>query len=132
MLKEPIWIDQEALIALHGESLSRFGGPEGLRDRGMLESALGRPRNQQAYSTEVDLAALAAAYAFGISRNHPFVDGNKRAAFIAMDLFLILNGHELVVEETDAIATFLALAAGDLGEDGLADWIRSNMQALPD
>jgi death on curing protein len=129
MLHEPIRIEQDALISLHDECLARFGGPSGTRDLGMLEPALGRPCNQQAYSDHVDLAALAAAYAFCIARNHPFVDGNKRTAFIAMELFLLLNGQTLILDEPDAIATFLALAAGDLTEQELADWIRAGMVA---
>jgi death-on-curing protein len=129
VLHEPVWLDTNTLIALHRECLARFGGPEGIRDRGMLESATGRPRNQQAHADHVDLAALAAAYAFGIARNHPFVDGNKRTAFIAMELFLLLNGQHLELDEPDAIATFLGLAAGSLSEQELADWIRERMVA---
>lgn len=106
-----------------------FGGPEGLRDDTMLESALGRPVNQFHYGGAVDLALLAAAYAFGIARNHPFVDGNKRAAFLAVGLFLGKNGQALQADQTDAIATFLSLAAGDLSEDELATWIRKRMVA---
>jgi death on curing protein len=129
MIPEPFWLDPETVIAFHNENLQRFGGPEGIRDRTMLESALARPINKHAYTAEFDLAGLAAAYAFGIARNHPFVDGNKRAAYVAMEVFLMINGFDLEIEDEDAIATFRALAAGDLSEDELATWIRAHMVA---
>jgi death on curing protein len=125
--REPIWLDRDALVALHAESLARFGGPDGIRDPGMLDSALGRPVNQFHYSGQTNYAQLAAAYAFGIARNHPFIDGNKRAAFIAMELFLAINGFELELNEPDAIATFLALAASELEEEALAAWVSVRM-----
>ena len=128
-MKEPRWITREGLVRLHLQSLQMFGGPEGLRDENMLESALGRPVNHYHYGGAVDLALLAAAYAFGIARNHPFVDGNKRAAFLAVGLFLGKNDYLLKVEQQDAITTFLFLAAGDLTEDQLATWIRGHMVA---
>jgi death on curing protein len=131
-MKEPRWISRPGLERLHLQSLQMFGGPGGLRDEGMLESALGRPVNQFLYGGAVDLALLAAAYAFGIARNHPFVDGNKRAAFLAVGLFLGKNGHRLVVEDADAIATFLMLAAGEVSEDQLADWIRARIVPIED
>jgi death on curing protein len=127
-VKEPVWIRREALEALHGRSLQQFGGPAGLRDAGMLESALARPVNQWAYAAATGLPALAAAYGYGLARNHPFVDGNKRAAFLAVALFLRLNGLRLVADTTDAISTFLDLAAGTLDENGLADWIAAHTQ----
>jgi death on curing protein len=127
MISEPFWLDPDMVIAAHNENLQRFGGPEGIRDITMLESALGRPINKHAYASEFDLAGLAAAYAFGIARNHPFVDGNKRAAYIAMEVFLIINGFDLELDESDAIVTFLTLAAGELSEDKLATWIRDHM-----
>lgn len=129
MIPEPFWLDVDVVIAFHQENLQRFGGPEGLRDRSLLESALARPINKHAYAAEFDLAGLAAAYAYGIARNHPFVDGNKRAAYIAMETFLMLNGFNLELDEQDAITTFLSLAAGDLSEDDLATWIREHMAA---
>jgi death on curing protein len=129
MIPEPFWLDPETVIAFHNENLQRFGGPEGIRDRTMLESALARPINKHAYASEFDLAGLAAAYASGIARNHPFVDGNKRAAFVAMEVFLMINGFELELDDDDAITTFLSLAAGDLTEDELATWIREHMVA---
>ena len=128
-MKEPRWITREGLVRLHLQSLQMFGGPEGLRDENMLESAFGRPVNQFHYGGAVDIALLAAAYAFGIARNHPFVDGNKRAALLAVGLFLGKNGYNLVANQADAITTFLSLAAGDLTEDQLATWIRNHMVA---
>jgi death-on-curing protein len=122
---EPIWLTADLMIDIHAEQLAIFGGPSGLRDRGMLESALGRPLNKYAYG-ESDLAVLAAAYTFGIARNHPFVDGNKRAAFAALIVFLGLNNIDFVVPETHATAMILEVAAGNIGENGLARWIRDN------
>ena len=126
-MSEPVWIARAALVILHERSLQQFGGPPGLRDENMLESALARPRNVHAYTGMTDLPLLAAAYAFGIARNHPFVDGNKRAAFLAVGLFLGLNGHRLVAETVDAVTTFLGLAAGEVSEEELAGWIRARM-----
>jgi death on curing protein len=124
-MSEPIWLDVEILIDLHAEQLALFGGPDGIRDQGMLESALGRPVNKFSYG-EDDLAALAAAYAFGIARNHPFVDGNKRAAFGALIVFLGLNDMDFRVSPESATAIILALAAGEVSEESLARWIRDN------
>lgn len=124
---EPIWLDATDALAIHDRQLAEHGGGTGVRDIGMLESALGRPVNQWHYG-ENDPAALAAAYAFGVARNHPFIDGNKRTAWVVARLFLALNGHSLVFLAQDAIATVLALAAGDLAEDELADWFRTRLQ----
>jgi len=124
-MNEPIWLDVEILIDLHAEQLALFGGPDGIRDQGRLESALGRPINKFA-DGETDLAALAAAYGFGIARNQPFVDGNKRAAFGAIIVFLGLNDIDFLVPPESATAMILALAAGEVGEQGLARWIRDN------
>ena len=110
------------------EQLALFGGPDGIRDQGMLESALGRPVNKFSYG-ETDVAALAAAYAFGIARNHPFVDGNKRAAFGAIIVFLGLNDIDFLVAPESAAAMILALAAGEVNEEGLTRWIRDNWPA---
>ena len=128
---EPVWLTVDLMIDVHAEQLALFGGPAGLRDRGMLESALGRPLNKYAYG-ETDLAILAAAYTFGIARNHPFVDGNKRASFAALIVFLGLNDVEFVVPETHATAMILAVAAGNIGEEGLARWIRDNWPVVSD
>jgi death on curing protein len=125
-MSEPKWLTVRDMVALHAEQLAIFGGPPGIRDAGLLESALDRPRNKWAYG-ERDLAALAAAYAFGLSRNHPFVDGNKRASFAALIVFLRLNGVRFAPTPTEAIAAMLALAAGEIGEDGLAQWVRDRM-----
>ncbi len=124
-MTEPIWLTVELVVAIHGEQIRLFGGPEGIRDPGMLESALDRPKNKWAYG-EHGLPELAAAYAFGIARNHPFVDGNKRASFLALITFLGLNGIDFVVGEPQAAAAILALAAGEIEEEGLARWIRDN------
>jgi death-on-curing protein len=124
-MNEPVWLDVEILIDLHAEQLALFGGPDGIRDQGMLESALGRPINKFAYG-ETDLAALAAAYGFGIARNHPFVDGNKRAAFGAIIVFLGLNDIDFLVPPESATAMILSLAAGEVNEEGLTRWIRDN------
>jgi death-on-curing protein len=125
-MNEPIWLDVEIVTDLHAEQLALFGGPDGICDQGMLESALGRPLNKFAYG-ETDLAALAAAYAF--ARNHPFVDGNKGAAFGAMIVFLGLNGIDFLVPSESATAIILALAAGEVDEEGLTRWIRDNWPA---
>jgi len=122
---EPQWLDTDIVLDIHAEQLAIFGGGDGMRDLGLLESALARPLNKFAYG-ETDIAALAAAYAFGIARNHPFVDGNKRAAFGAMIVFLGLNGIDLDVPPEDATAIILEVAAGEIDEDGLARWLRDN------
>jgi death-on-curing protein len=124
-MSEPQWLDTSIVLDVHAEQLVLFGGADGIRDLGLLESALGRPLNKFAYG-ERDLAVLAASYAFGIARNHPFVDGNKRAAFASMIVFLGLNGVDLDVSPADATAIILGLAAGEIDEDGLARWIRDN------
>ena len=123
---EPRWVAERSALALHDRQLAEHGGPEGVRDAGMLASALARPVNQWAYGTD-DLCALAAAYAFGIARNHPFADGNKRTAWVVARLFLRKNGLVLRHDERESIATVLALAAGELTEDQLADWFRARI-----
>ena len=129
-MNEPIWLDVEILIDLHAEQLALFGGSDGIRDQGMLESALGGPVNKFTYG-KTDLAALAAAYAFGIARNHPFVDGNKRAAFGAIIVFLGLNDIDFLVPPESAAAMILSFAAGDVNEEGLTRWIRDNWPPEP-
>lgn len=124
-----VWVEPRVIIAVHAEQLAEHGGGEGLRDAGLLESALARPMNLAAYD-EPDVAALAAAYGFGIVRNHPFVDGNKRTGLIALELFLALNGYGLVADDTECVLTILTLAAGTLDEAGLADWIRARLRLL--
>lgn len=124
-MSEPRWLTEDQVVRMHAEQLSIFGGPPGIRDPVMLGSALDRPRNKWSYG-EQDLANLAAAYAFGVARNHPFVDGNKRAAFMCMMVFLRKNGIEFAPPEAEAIEAMLALAAGEVDEDGLSRWIRDN------
>jgi death-on-curing protein len=122
---EPVWLDTDIVLDIHAEQLAVFGGGDGVRDLGLLESTLARPLNKFAYG-ETDLAALAAAYAFGIARNRPFVDGNKRAAFGSMIVFLGLDEIDLDVPPEDATAIVLEVAAGEIDEDGLARWLRDN------
>ncbi|QUT04542.1 type II toxin-antitoxin system death-on-curing family toxin [Sphingobium phenoxybenzoativorans] len=124
--REPRWIAQDIILAVHDRQLAEHGGGSGIRDQGLLESALARPLNRWSYG-EDDLATLAACYAFGIARNHPFVDGNKRTAWVAARLFLVINDATLIFEKADAIATMLALASGDLPEDELALWFRERL-----
>ncbi|TRZ90657.1 MAG: type II toxin-antitoxin system death-on-curing family toxin [Rhodocyclaceae bacterium] len=121
-----VWILRRVIIAAHGEQLAEHGGAGGIRDAGLLESALARAQNLAAYG-DPDVAALAAAYGFGIVRNHPFVDGNKRAALIATELFLVLNGYELVAGDANCVLTVLALAAGELDEAEFAGWLRTHL-----
>ena len=120
-----IWVSEALVRAVHGEQLAQHGGAAGVRDGGLLASALGRPQNLVACG-DPDCAALAASLAWGIARNHPFVDGNTRSAFVAGALFMELNGFRLVASEADVVLTFLALAAGDVSEATLADWFRAN------
>ena len=119
------WVNRQALLLLHGESLVIHGGARGIRDTGLLESALMRPENLMAYG-QPDVFDCAAAYAFGLARNPPFVDGNKRAAFLSCGLFLHLNGHRLSASQAEATLTVLALAAGELEETAFADWLRQH------
>jgi death on curing protein len=123
---EPRWISKKALLLLHEESLSEFGGARGLRDEGLLESALARPQNIHAYNPAASVAELAASYGYGVAKNHAFVDGNKRAAFLCIGLFLAINGHRLIASQVDAIKTMLAIAAGTMTEEELAQWIAQN------
>jgi death on curing protein len=128
---EPIWVQQRVVIAAHEESLAEHGGPAGIRDLGMLESALARPLNLYAYAeTTPSLQRLAAAYAFGIAANHPFVDGNKRTALIASVTFLRLNGLRLMAEKSETYLAFYELAAGTFSEEELAQWFTAHTTAL--
>ena len=122
-----VWLDCLDADAIHAEQLAAHGGPPGTRDEGALASALARPQNLAGYG-EPDMAALAASYAFGIARNHPFVDGNKRTAWIIARLFIRLNGGALTFDKEDAYRTVVALAAGDLSEKALAAWFRARLQ----
>ena len=127
-MTEPIWLSPELVIAIHDEQLAEFGGAPGLRDAGALESALARPLNRYHYGN-TDLASLAAAYGFGLSRNHAFVDGNKRTALLANVTFLGLNEVDFVVAEPEAVVMMLALAAGEVDEAGLTQWIADKLRA---
>jgi len=124
-MSEPVWLTPEIVIAIHEMQLAEHGGPAGIRDMGMLESALGRPQNKFAYG-ETDLAVLAAAYGFGVARNHPFIDGNKRTSLMVIYTFLGVNDVEFIVPEAEFATIILDLAAGDVSEESLARWIRDN------
>jgi len=126
-VKTWVWIERSVLLAVHDEQLVEHGGAVGLRDAGLFDSALARPLNLAAYA-EPDVADLAAAYGVGLAKNHPFVDGNKRTAFVAMELFLVLNGYKLLATDADCVLTMLAVAAGDLDEAAFAAWIRHNIK----
>jgi len=121
------WVADDVVLAIHEAQLAEHGGIAGVRDEGLLASALARPRNLEAYGEDVDAASLAAAYAFGVARNHPFLDGNKRTAFVVMELFLNLNGWTLEADDADCISTMLALAAGELSEKALTKWLRERI-----
>jgi death on curing protein len=124
-LDEPKWVTLDQVIAIHSRQLRRFGGAVGLRDEGMLKSALGRPVNKWQYE-QAELPELAAAYAFGLAKNHAFVDGNKRIAFMTMVVFLRKNGIPFAPDQAQSTAMILALAAGEVSEESLARWIRDN------
>ena len=121
-------MDLSVAMAAHEEQLAEHGGARGVRDGGMLESAMARPQNLVAYG-DPDAADLAAAYAFGIARNHPFVDGNKRTAAVVSETFLVLNGYALDCGDVDLVVTFLSLAAGELSAETLAEWFRAHLVA---
>ena len=126
-MTEPRWLSKVQILTIHSDQIQAHGGSLGLRDRGLLESALERPRSRFLYDPEPDLSALAAAYGFGLSSNHPVVDRNKRVAFQAMYLFLGLNGFRIDASEEEVVTTILSLASGDLDEPALADWLRHNI-----
>lgn len=119
------WLSADVLLAVHEEQLAEHGGAAGVRDLGLFESALARPQNLAAPG-DPDVAALAASYGVGLARNHPFVDGNKRTAFVAVELFLALNGHALVADDATCVLTLLAVAAGTLDEAAFAAWLRTH------
>ena len=123
-MREPIWITRDGAEAIHHEQLRSHGGRWGIRDENMLESALARPQQKWAYEDDADLSDLAAAYGFGIAKNHPFIDGNKRTAFVAMGVFLLANGVHLRASEPEAVTVMLGVASGELGEPELAAWCR--------
>jgi death-on-curing protein len=125
-IAEPVWIETELALAIHDRQLAEHGGPIGVRDSSALESALGRPRNQWAYG-QADLCALAAAYAYGVARNHPFTDGNKRTAWVLARLFLALNDMQISFAPEEAIHMVLALASGMLTEQEVTNWFRARL-----
>lgn len=118
-----VWIDQTVVLAIHEAQLAEHGGSPGMRDAGLLESALARPKNLLVYGAP-EFAELAASYGFGIARNHPFIDGNKRTAFVSIELFLRLNGYRLVADDAACVMTMLAVAAGEMDEKSFSDWLR--------
>ena len=124
-MKEPTWVLREVVLLLHEQSLAEFGGGAGVRDEGLLYSALGKPQNLFAYGKPT-IFTLAASYAFGLVKNHPFIDGNKRAGFIVAVLFLELNGYKFQATEVDAALRTLALAAGEMTEAAYAEWLKKN------
>jgi death-on-curing protein len=124
-MKEPRWVSRLVVDAIQTDMLLTHGGMPGLRDENALESALARPQQRFAYEPDTDLAALAAAYGFGLTRNHPYNDGNKRVGFVVMATFLGLNGYEFIASESDVVTTIVALASGSLDEEALADWLRA-------
>lgn len=128
-MKTLVWVAEAVVLALHEEQLAEHGGAMGLRDLGLLQSALARPQHLAAYG-KPDVAALAAAYGYGIVRNHPFVDGNKRAAFTVTELFLALNGYELEADDPSCVVTMLQLAEGSMSEAEFTEWIRTNLLSV--
>ena len=124
------FLDRAIILAIHEEQLAQHGGGVGLRDEGLLESALARPVNMAAYNPDADAATLAAAYAFGIAKNHPFIDGNKRTAFVAMELFLMDNGSALTASDEEALMAMLRLTSSEMGEAAFAEWLRKNLATL--
>jgi death on curing protein len=127
---QPLWVSKKAVPAMHSEQLAEHGGSDGIRDETLLDSALAKPLNVFAYADEPDIFRLAASYAFGISRNHAFVDGNKRTALVVSITFLDRNGWDIVAPKEEVYFTFLHLAEGKLGEEELADWFRIHAVAL--
>lgn len=125
-MNEPVWLQKPAILHLHDSSVARFGGSEGLRDEGLLESALLRPVNRFSYEDGLDLADLAASYSFALVRNHAFIDGNKRIALLACGVFLEINGCKFFAGDVDAYHAIVALAAGQIGEREFAAWLRQN------
>ena len=126
-----VWIKQDTILAIHDSQILEHGGQAGIRDMNLLESALARPVNKSKYG-DVSVADLAAAYSFGIARNHPFLDGNKRTAFVAAELFLALNGYEFTADDATCVTKFLDLAEGSLSETELVNWLCENISLLDD
>ena len=127
-MDEPVWIGVTTVLAVHDEQLAEHGGESGVRDQGLLESALARPRQRFAYGPTT-LAVLGASVAYGLCRNHPFIDGNKRTRLVVLELFLHINGAELVASDEECVVTFVRLAAGELAEEPFADWVTRHLRA---
>jgi death-on-curing protein len=130
-VKEPIWINKPETLMAHSRQVAEHGGSDGICDEGLLESALNKPRNVFTYEDDCDLPRLAASYAFGIERNHPFIDGNKRTALVVAEGFLRINGLRVISAPEEKYATYLGLAAGEVSEEELAAWFRTHTQPLP-
>ena len=130
MTPEPEWLDQDVVLSIQDQQLDQHGGLEGIRDLGMLESALNRPLAKNHYQPDSTIFDLAAAYAYGVARNHPFADGNKRTAALASMLFLMVNGYEVTATLPEKYVIFMRLAAGDLTEDELAEWFKNNIKPI--
>ena len=128
--RPPRWLTRRMLDVIHDAQLREHGGTSGVRDEGLLESALARPQQKWTYADKPDLATLAAAYVFGLVKNHGYIDGNKRVGFMAAYVFLGLNGHDLELDEAEVAATIERAAAGRIGENALADWLRENLRPL--
>ena len=129
-MKQLTWVRRDVVLAIHRRQIAEHGGLHGIRDEGLLDSALARPRNLAAYADEPSLAELAAAYAYGLAANHPFADGNKRTAFVICRLFLELNGQSLRASPEEKYLTFLALAAGEISEEQLGRWLSERLVAV--
>lgn len=129
-MNEPLWLQRSWVDALHFQQLSRFGGLYGVRDEGAIESALARARNRWEYAEERDIAKLAAAYGYGLTRNHGYSDGNKRIGFVAMAVFLDINGWSVEAPEPEVVRIMLAVASGEAGEEELGSWIKEHLQPL--
>ena len=125
-----IWVDSKTLKLLHDESLTIFGGSRGIRDEALFESAMARPQNLIAYNPDADIADLAASYGYGLAKNHAFIDGNKRVAFLAVGIFLGTNGYKLLASQIEAIQAVLGVASGELSEENFATWIRAHIQKI--
>jgi death on curing protein len=124
-----VWLSRPLILAIHDEQLAEHGGASGLRDAGLLDSALARPLNRAGYD-EPDVAELAALYAIAIARNHPFLDGNKRTAYVALETFLALNGSRFSVGDAEAVVMTLAMASGEIGDAEFTDWVRANVDVV--
>ena len=127
-MTEFVWVEVEDAVAYHNDQIAQHGGLTGIRDQGLLESALSRPQMKAQFG-DIDLATLGAAYAYGLARNHPFLDGNKRTALVVMETFLVLNGFEIAADNVEVVAVMLSVAAGEVSEDDLVLWLRSQLVA---